>query len=165
MQRIVIRKPGGYSALEMVEEPDPKTEPGEAVIAVEAAGVNYADGIIRMGLYESAKRLHGYPITPGFEVAGRIAALGPGVEGWTIGEPAIGLTLFNGYASRLRLGVDARGRRLRRQEELARLRPLRASKDDAAPFGSDGLGGTDHTEVIAIVQIITVKAVALACLR
>ena len=106
VQRILIRKPGGYSALEMVEEPDPTPEPGEVVIAVEAAGVNYADGIIRMGLYESAKRLHGYPITPGFEVAGRIAAVGPGVDGWTIGTPAIGLTLFNGYASHLRLGVD-----------------------------------------------------------
>jgi NADPH:quinone reductase-like Zn-dependent oxidoreductase len=106
VQRIVIRKPGGYSALEMVEEPDPTPGPGEVVIAVEAAGVNYADGIIRMGLYESARRLHGYPITPGFEVAGRIAALGPGVDGWTIGAAAIGLTLFNGYASYLRLGTD-----------------------------------------------------------
>jgi len=106
MQRIVIRKPGGYSALETVEQPDPAPGPGEVVIAVEAAGVNYADGIIRMGLYESAKRLHGYPITPGFEVAGRIAAVGAGVDGWKTGDPVIGLTLFNGYASHLRLGVD-----------------------------------------------------------
>ena len=106
MQRVVIRKPGGYSALEAVEQPDPAPGPGEVVIAVEAAGVNYADGIIRMGLYESAKRLHGYPITPGFEVAGRIAATGAGVDGWKTGDPAIGLTLFNGYASHLRLGVD-----------------------------------------------------------
>jgi NADPH:quinone reductase-like Zn-dependent oxidoreductase len=52
--RIVIRKPGGYSALETVEEPDPTPGPGEVMIAVEAAGVNYADGIIRMGLYEKA---------------------------------------------------------------------------------------------------------------
>jgi len=106
MQRIVIRKPGGYSALELIEEPDPAPGPGEVVIAVEAAGVNYADSIIRMGLYESARRLHGYPITPGFEVAGRIAALGPDVTGWTIGDAVIGLTLFEGYASHLRLGTD-----------------------------------------------------------
>ena len=106
MRRIVIRKPGGYSTLELIEEPDPAPGPGEVVIAVEAVGVNYADGIIRMGLYESAKRLHGYPITPGFEVAGRIAARGPGVDGWDIGDPVIGLTLFNGYASQLCLEVD-----------------------------------------------------------
>jgi len=106
MQRIMIRRPGGYSALERVEAPDPEPGPDEVVIAVEAAGVNYADGIIRMGLYESARRLHGYPITPGFEIAGRIAAVGPEVGEWQVGDPVIGLTLFNGYSSRLKLGTD-----------------------------------------------------------
>jgi synaptic vesicle membrane protein VAT-1 len=111
MQRIVIRRPGGYTALELVEAPDPVPGPGEIVIACEACGVNYADGIIRMGLYASARKLHGYPITPGFEVAGRIAALGEGVAGWQVGDEVIGLTLFNGYASHLKLpaeGVFAR---------------------------------------------------------
>lgn len=106
MHRIVIRRPGGYSALELVEAPDPEPGQGEVVIAAEACGVNYADGIIRMGLYESARKLHGYPITPGFEVAGRIAAVGPGVDGFRYGDEVIGLTLFNGYASRVKLGVD-----------------------------------------------------------
>ncbi len=105
MQRILIEKPGGYVALRLVEEPDPTPGPGEVVIAVEAAGVNYADSIIRMGLYESAKTLHGYPITPGFEVAGTIAAIGDDVEDWTIGDEVIGLTLFNGYATHLKLGA------------------------------------------------------------
>lgn len=89
-----------------MESPDPEPGPGEVVIAVEAAGVNYADGIIRMGLYESAKKLHGYPITPGFEVAGRIAAVGEGAGNWQVGDPAIGLTLFNGYATHLKIGID-----------------------------------------------------------
>jgi len=115
MQRIVISRPGGYEALRLVEQPDPEPGPGEVVIACEACGVNYADGIIRMGLYASAKKLHGYPITPGFEVAGRIAAVGPGVDGWAPGAPVIGLTLFNGYTDRLKLpaeGVFARPARL-----------------------------------------------------
>jgi NADPH:quinone reductase-like Zn-dependent oxidoreductase len=103
MHRIVIRKPGGYDALEWVEEPDPVPGPGEVVIACEACGVNYADGIIRMGLYASAKELHGYPITPGFEVAGRVAAVGPGVEGIREGDDVVGVTLFHGYASHLRI--------------------------------------------------------------
>jgi len=106
MQRIVIDRPGGYDALRLVEAPDPMPGPGEVAIAVEACGVNYADGIIRMGLYASAKELHGYPITPGFELAGRIAAVGSGVEGWSVGARAIGVTLFGGYTSRIVLPVD-----------------------------------------------------------
>ena len=106
MQRIVIHKPGGYAALQVAEAADPEPGPGEVVIACEACGVNYADGIIRMGLYASARKLHGYPITPGFEVAGRIAAVGDGVAGWKPGDEVIGLTLFNGYASHLRLAAD-----------------------------------------------------------
>ncbi|MEM9532346.1 MAG: zinc-binding dehydrogenase, partial [Pseudomonadota bacterium] len=106
MRRIVIDRPGGFDALRLIEEANPTPDEGEVVIAVEACGVNYADGIIRMGLYESAKRLHGYPITPGFEVAGRIDAVGPGVSSWAVGDEVIGLTLFKGYASHLRLGAD-----------------------------------------------------------
>ncbi len=107
MRRIVIDRPGGYEALRLVEEPDPVPGPGEVLIAVEACGVNYADGIIRMGLYASAKRLHGYPITPGFEIAGRIAALGEGAQAFAIGDAVIGLTLFGGYASHRTLRADA----------------------------------------------------------
>jgi synaptic vesicle membrane protein VAT-1 len=103
MQRIVIQRPGGYEALQLVEEPDPVPGPGEVVIACEACGVNYADSVIRMGLYASARELHGYPITPGFEVAGRIAAVGADVGDLRPGDTVIGLTLFNGYTSHLKL--------------------------------------------------------------
>lgn len=106
MKRIVIDRPGGYDRLHLVEEPDRAPGPDEVAIEVEAIGVNYADGIIRMGLYESAKRLHGYPITPGFEVAGRIAALGSEVRGFAAGDAVIALTLFGGYASRVVLNAD-----------------------------------------------------------
>jgi synaptic vesicle membrane protein VAT-1 len=106
MRRILIREPGHYDVLELVEEPDPVPGPGEVVIACEACGVNYADGIIRMGLYASARQLHGYPITPGFEVAGRVAAVGAGVDEWRPGDEVIGLTLFNGYTSHLKLAAE-----------------------------------------------------------
>ena len=106
MRRIVIERPGGYDALELVEETDRDPGPGEIAIEVAAAGVNYADGIIRMGLYESAKKLHGYPITPGFEIAGRVSAVGAGVDGFAPGDEVIGLTLFGGYASRVVLASD-----------------------------------------------------------
>jgi synaptic vesicle membrane protein VAT-1 len=103
MRRIVIHRPGGYDALRLVEQPTPTPGPGEVLIACEACGVNYADSVIRMGLYASAKQLHGYPITPGFEVAGRIAAIGRDVEGWRIGDAVVALTLFGGYSSHLAL--------------------------------------------------------------
>lgn len=106
MRRIVIDRPGGYDALRVVESPTPEPGPGQVRIAVAAAGVNYADGIIRMGLYESARRLHGYPITPGFELAGRIEALGAGVAGFSIGDPVVVVTLFGGYASHVCLPTD-----------------------------------------------------------
>jgi NADPH:quinone reductase-like Zn-dependent oxidoreductase len=106
VERVVIRKPGGYDALELIEEATPTPGPGQVRIRVEACGVNYADGIIRMGLYASAKKLHGYPITPGFEVAGVIDAVGDGVSRVELGDEVIGLTLFNGYASHLVLGED-----------------------------------------------------------
>ena len=106
MQRIVIQRPGGFDALRLIESEDPTPGPGEVRLRIAAAGVNYADGIIRMGLYESAKRLHGYPITPGFEVAGTIDAIGPNVDGWQVGDRVIGVTLFGGYTSHLCLASD-----------------------------------------------------------
>jgi synaptic vesicle membrane protein VAT-1 len=101
MRRIVIHRPGGYARLRLESGPDPVPGPGEVLVAVRHAGVNYADCVIRMGLYASAKRLVGWPITPGFEVAGEVLATGPGVTGFTIGQPVLGATLFNGYSSRL----------------------------------------------------------------
>lgn len=111
MRRVVIRKPGGYSALECVESSDPLPGPGEVRIRVEACGVNYADGIIRMGLYASARELHGYPITPGFEVAGVVDALGPSTDDghairWSVGDRVVALTLFGGYTSHICLPAD-----------------------------------------------------------
>lgn len=101
MQRIRITRPGGYQALQLETVPCPTPGPGEVLIACRACGVNYADGIIRMGLYASARELHGYPITPGFEVSGTIAALGEGVSQWQVGDEVLAVTLFNGYASHL----------------------------------------------------------------
>jgi NADPH:quinone reductase-like Zn-dependent oxidoreductase len=99
MKRILIRRPGSYERLEIVESPDPVPGPGELLIRAEAIGVNYADCVARMGLYASARELVGYPLCPGFEVAGRVAAVGDGVSGWSVGTPVMGVTLFGGYST------------------------------------------------------------------
>jgi len=101
MRKVVIHGPGSYDRLKLEEHPDPSPGPGEILVDVEAAGVNYADCIVRMGLYESAKKYVGWPITPGFEVAGKVAALGPNTEGPAPGTPVFAVTRFGGYASRV----------------------------------------------------------------
>jgi synaptic vesicle membrane protein VAT-1 len=99
MKRIVIHRPGGYERLVIEDAPDPTPGPGEVVIRTEAIGVNYADCVARMGLYASARELVGYPLCPGFEVAGRIVASGDGVDDWPDGTEAMALTLFGAYAT------------------------------------------------------------------
>ncbi len=101
MRKVVIDAPGGYERLRIEECAAPEVRPGTVRIDVEAIGVNYADCITRMGLYASANRLRGFPMTPGFEVAGRIAAVGEGVSGVAVGERVMALTLFDAYASEI----------------------------------------------------------------
>ena len=66
-------------------------------LKVEAAGVNFADLLQRVGLYGTTPPL---PYAPGFEVAGRVVELGPGVDanGWKIGDRAVALLRNGGYA-------------------------------------------------------------------
>jgi len=68
-------------------------------VRVAAAGVNYADVVVRMGYYETAKGL--YPITPGFEFAGEIDAVGPQTSGFKIGDKVLGISRFGAYASHI----------------------------------------------------------------
>lgn len=99
MKRIVIRAPGGFGALQLEQAPDPVPGPGQVLIEVRAVGVNFADCIARMGLYASAKALKGYPLTPGFEVAGVVSAVGAEVRDLVPGDAVIGVTVFDAYQS------------------------------------------------------------------
>ncbi|MGD2136652.1 MAG: medium chain dehydrogenase/reductase family protein [Gammaproteobacteria bacterium] len=101
MKKILIHKPGGYEQLAIEEHPDLSPGPGEVVIEVRAIGVNYADCVTRMGLYASAKHYIGYPVTPGFEVAGVVAATGAGITDLAPGTPVLAVTRFNAYATQL----------------------------------------------------------------
>ncbi|MDE2313584.1 MAG: zinc-binding dehydrogenase, partial [Elusimicrobia bacterium] len=98
MRRIVVRRPGGRSALELLEEKDPVPGRGQVRVRTAAAGVNFADVIVREGYYEAAKNL--YPMTPGFEFAGTVDALGPDCgSSFKEGDRVFGFTRFGGYAS------------------------------------------------------------------
>jgi len=99
MRAVVIPRAGGYDRLRLETRPDPVPGAGEVLIAVAAAGVNYADCVVRMGLYSSAREYVGWPITPGFEVAGTVAAAGAGVVDLAPGDLVYAVTRFGGYAT------------------------------------------------------------------
>ena len=88
---------GGPEVLKAVDRPDPVPASGELLIEVTAAGVNRPDVMQRRGGYAPPP---GASDIPGLEVAGTVSAVGPGVEGWTIGDPVCALVAGGGYATR-----------------------------------------------------------------
>jgi len=98
MRAVVITKHGGPGVLEVQEQADPQLGPGEVRIDVAAAGINFADVMARMGLYQDAPKT---PCVVGYEVAGTILELGDGVEGLTHGQRVVAGTRFGGYASQV----------------------------------------------------------------
>lgn len=103
LRKIVIHKAGGHERLQLEEAPVPQPSRGQVLIEVAATGVNYADVVVRMGLYSSAREYVGWPITPGFEVAGRVAEVGPGVNDLSVGDEVFAVTRFGGYSSHVAL--------------------------------------------------------------
>ncbi|WP_030376888.1 MULTISPECIES: NAD(P)H-quinone oxidoreductase [unclassified Streptomyces] len=98
MYAITIPNPGGPEALVWAEVPDPEPGEGEVLVEVVASAVNRADLMQRMGFYAPPP---GAPVYPGLECAGRIAALGPGVSGWAVGDEVCALLAGGGYAEKV----------------------------------------------------------------
>lgn len=97
-----MARTGGVEVLTGREVALPPPGPGEARVAIEAAGVAFADIVMRTGLYPGVKA----PVTPGYDFVGRIEALGPDVQGFTVGQRVAALTVTGSYASRR--NVEAR---------------------------------------------------------
>jgi NADPH:quinone reductase-like Zn-dependent oxidoreductase len=97
MRAVVITRHGPPEVLQVQERPDPQPGDGEVLIDVAAAGINFADLMARVGLYPDAPKP---PCVVGYEVAGTVAAVGPGVEGFTPGQRVMAPTRFGGYAER-----------------------------------------------------------------
>lgn len=83
--------------MQVDEVADPVAGPGELLVEVAAAGVNRADVLQRQGHYPPPP---GAPQWPGLEVSGVVAALGPGTDGWTVGDRVAALLPGGGYAER-----------------------------------------------------------------
>jgi NADPH2:quinone reductase len=95
MTVIAIRAAGGPEMLVPEERPVPEPGEGEVLVKVMAAGVNRPDVMQRMGLYPPPQ---GATDIPGLEVAGEVAALGPGVKRWKRGDKVMALVVGGGYA-------------------------------------------------------------------
>ncbi|MEU8802652.1 quinone oxidoreductase [Spirillospora sp. NPDC048819] len=101
MRAIVITENGGPEVLVAGERPDPRPGPGEVLIEVAAAGVNFIDVYFRTGAYPQS-----LPYTPGVEAAGTVAAAGDGVTEFAVGDRVAWANVQGGYAAKAVVPAD-----------------------------------------------------------
>jgi NADPH2:quinone reductase len=87
MKALLCTRPGLPEDLTVADLPDPEAGPGEAVVRIESAALNFFDLLIIAGKYQYKPA---YPFSPGAEFAGVVESLGPGVTGFTVGDRVIG---------------------------------------------------------------------------
>jgi NADPH2:quinone reductase len=93
MKAIRVHSPGGPDVMRLEDVPDPEPGPGEAVVRMEATGVNFIDVYQRKGQYPLQT-----PFTPGAEGAGTVVAVGEGVAQLRVGDRVASETLKGTYA-------------------------------------------------------------------
>ena len=98
MRALLCKKTGPPEDLVIEEVADPVPGRGEVVIDVRAAGINFPDLLIVKGKYQFTPTL---PFSPGGEVAGQVAAIGEGVEGFAPGDRVVATTIFGAFAEKL----------------------------------------------------------------
>src|SRR5512147_634152 len=93
--RIIVTHYGGPDALRVVEEERPEPKDGEARVRVLAAGVSYADLLMREGIHPETPPL---PFTPGWDLIGTVDRLSGGISGLEPGQMVAALPISGGYA-------------------------------------------------------------------
>jgi len=111
----------------------PQPGPGEVLVRVRAASVNFPDLLMTRGEYQFKPPL---PFIPGLDLAGEVAALGEGVKDWKIGEPVVGGARLGGFAEYAVLSADT-----------LKPKPARLSFAEAAAYGAAYL-----TAYVALVR-------------
>lgn len=102
-QQIVITKAGGPEVLQVQENTLNAPGKNEISIEVKASGINFADILARQGLYQDAPPL---PTVVGYEVSGKVVAIGEGVDEQWMGQPVLALTHFGGYSSHVNVPIE-----------------------------------------------------------
>lgn len=101
MRKVQIDQIGGPEQLKLVDAPTPKVGPGELLVEVEAAGINYVDVYQRKGIYALP-----LPYTPGLEGVGHVVALGNGVTGLALGDRIAWINGIGTYAEQIVLPAE-----------------------------------------------------------
>lgn len=86
---------GGPETLQLADLPDPQPGPGQVLLRVSAAALNYADLIMIRGHYQTRPA---FPFAPGLEAAGEVVACGAGVDGIAPGQRVMALLDHSGFA-------------------------------------------------------------------
>jgi NADPH:quinone reductase len=81
VRAITVEQTGGPDVFTVADPPDPEPGPGDLVVRLAAAGVNYIDTYHRGGLYPMP-----LPFVPGVEGAGTVIAVGDQVRGASVGD-------------------------------------------------------------------------------
>tara|TARA_B100000287_G_scaffold268813_2_gene252919 strand:+ start:1591 stop:2607 length:1017 start_codon:yes stop_codon:yes gene_type:complete len=103
MRKVVYPKIGGVESIQIVEVEDPVPESGELCVRVHRAGINFADLMMRQGLYGSNPD---FPFTPGYETSGEVIGIGDDVNGFEIGDRVLAMTGFGGYSEKVALDAN-----------------------------------------------------------
>ena len=101
MKAMRFHQHGGPEVLVYEDAPTPEAGPGEAIVRIEAIGLNYIDTYHRDGLYPVE-----LPCIPGMEAAGTIARIGDGVEGVNVGDRVAYAGALGAYAEEAAVAVD-----------------------------------------------------------
>jgi len=103
MRQVWMKHKGEVDVLEVREVVRPEPAAGQVRIRVEAAGVNFADVMMRRGLYPDAPKL---PAVAGYEVAGTVDAVGSDLTDDLVGNPVVAMCRFGGYSEYVCLPRD-----------------------------------------------------------
>jgi NADPH2:quinone reductase len=98
MKALICREYGPPENLSVQDMPDLQPGPGEVVVRVRAAGVNFPDALIVQNLYQFKPTP---PFSPGGETAGEVMAVGEGVQRVKVGDKVIALTIWGGFAEQV----------------------------------------------------------------
>jgi len=104
MRAVVMERTGDIDVLRLVERPDPQPAPGQVLVEIAAAGVNFMDIGVRQGM---AWNEMPNPKVLGVEGAGRVIALGQGVEDFRVGQRVAWVYAPGSYADRIVVATDS----------------------------------------------------------
>jgi len=98
MKALLSCDPGPPDTLQLSDVDDPKAGPGELLVRVRAAAINFPDVLIIEDKYQLRPPR---PFAPGGEIAGEVEAVGEGMAGWVVGDRVIAVTGFGGLAEKI----------------------------------------------------------------